>query len=255
MPRFFEETAPKSGDEFYLNPENANHCARALRMSKGERICVCSNGNDYDCEIAEITENSVKCRVLGIHKSDTEPSVFVTLYQCLPKGDKLETVIQKSVELGVCEIQPVLSSRCISRPDDKKSAKKLERLCKIAKSACEQSGRGRIIGVCPTVSFEEAVKRASSADLSILFYEGGGKPLNSIFADFRKSKDGINTANTNARSIAVLIGPEGGFSDSEVQLAMNSGITAATLGKRILRTETAPLAALTAIMLLTGNLE
>ena len=111
MPRFFEDIAPQIGDEFCLNAENANHCAKALRMSIGEHICVCSGGMDYDCEIIQISADTVKCRVDKIQKSQTEPSVFVTLYQCLPKGDKLETVVQKSVELGVCEIQPVLSSR------------------------------------------------------------------------------------------------------------------------------------------------
>ena len=243
MPRFFEDIAPQIGDEFCLNAENANHCAKALRMNVNEQICVCSDGMDYDCEIIQISADTVKCRIINSQKSQTEPSVFVTLYQCLPKGDKLETVVQKSVELGVCEIQPVLSSRCISRPDDKKSAKKTDRLCKIAKSACEQSGRGRIVNVCPTVSFDKAVKEAAQADLAIMFYEGGGEPLGSIFADF------------SGASIAVPIGPEGGFSETEVQLAKSSGIVAATLGKRILRTETAPLAALTAIMLLSGNLE
>lgn len=243
MPRFFEDITPQKGDEICLNSENANHCARALRMTAGEHICVCSGGTDYDCIITQIGGDFVKCRVESAQKSQTEPSVFVTLYQCLPKSDKLETVVQKSVELGVCEIQPVLSSRCISRPDDKKSAKKTERLCKIAKSACEQSGRGRIVDVLPTVSFNESVKRASKADLAIMFYEGGGDSLNNIFKNF------------SGGSIAVLIGPEGGFSDDEVRLAKDNGIITATLGRRILRTETAPLAALTAIMLLSGNLE
>lgn len=249
MPRFFEDIAPQIGDEICLNAENANHCAKALRMNVNEHICVCSDGMDYDCAITEICADTVKCRVIESQKSQTEPSVFVTLYQCLPKGDKLETVVQKSVELGVCGIQPVLSSRCISRPDDKKSLKKTERLCKIAKSACEQSGRGRIVNVCPTVSFEKAVANAANADLAIMFYEGGGEPLKNIFADFSGGTNGTNS------SIAVLIGPEGGFSETEVQLAKSSGIVTATLGRRILRTETAPLAALTAIMLLSGNLE
>lgn len=243
MPRFFEDIVPQVGGEFCLNAENANHCSKALRMNVGEHICVCSGGTDYDCKIVEIAGDAVKCRVIESQKSQTEPSVFVTLYQCLPKGDKLETVVQKSVELGVYEIQPVLSSRCISRPNDKKTAKKTERLCKIAKSACEQSGRGRIVDVLPTVSFNEAINHAEKADLAIMFYEGGGESLKSVF-------DGLNGS-----SIAVLIGPEGGFSDDEVQLAKDKGINTATLGRRILRTETAPLAALTAIMLLTGNLE
>lgn len=244
MPKFFENISLDDNEIFALNEENARHCAKALRSKSGDIITVCNGGIDYECEIENISGESVNCRVLSHARCAAEPSVSLTLYQCHPKGDKLESVIQKSVELGVYEICPVLSSRCVSRPDLKKSDKKCERYRKIAKSACEQSGRGRIVDVTPLTDFENALKRAENADVKIIFYEGGGKALKNIMENA-----GVY------ESVAVLIGPEGGFSEDEVESAMSHGFIAATLGKRILRTETAPLAAISAIMLLSGNLE
>lgn len=246
MPRFFENICKSIDEEFMLNDENSKHCSKVLRMQCGDEITVCNGGNDYECEIVFIDNSGVTCKVKNVCQSASEPDIDVTLFQCLPKSDKLETVIQKSVELGVGHIVPVLSSRCVSRPDDKKRDKKIERYNKIAKSACEQSGRGFIVSVGDIVSFDEMAKSLKNFDLAILFYEGGGMPISEL----------IGSSNlASGSSVAIIIGPEGGFAENEVELAEVNGAQTATLGKRILRTETAPLAALTAIMLLSGNMD
>ena len=237
MPHFFEKV---KGDEVLIKGENDNHIKNALRMKAGEKLTLCDNGLNYECEITEICADGVRAKVLDVLPNISEPDVKVTLYQCLPKGEKFEFVIQKAIELGVSKIVPVLSSRCISRPDDKKAKKKNERYNKIALSACEQSGRGEKIEVLEQIDFKTAVEKAKESDLTILFYEGGGKPLKEI----------VNTQ----KNISIFIGPEGGFSQEEVEMLEKNGAKTATLGKRILRTETAPLAAITAIMLLTDNM-
>lgn len=252
MPRFFENQKLALNADFMLNKENSQHCSKVLRMRENDQIEVCNGGEDYICNIVNISADCVTCKVVEIKDIISEPSVDVALFQCLPKGDKLESVIQKSVELGVKKIVPVLSSRCVSRPDEKKSAKKTERYNKIAKSACEQSGRGHIVTVEPTISFKQALSDVKSADISIMFYEGGGEPIAKIM---EQNADKLQKCGDNRPTVAIMIGPEGGFSDEEVELARNSGIINATLGKRILRTETAPLAAITTIMLLSGNME
>lgn len=240
MPHFFEKV---DGDVITLSTENAKHISGALRMKLGEKITLCDNGKNYECELIEIDKECVKAKVIDCNMNYSEPNVDVTIYQCIPKGDKLELVIQKAVELGASKIVPVLSSRCVSRPDYKKAAKKNERYNKIALSACEQSGRGKIVTVGEQIEFKQAVKETKNYDLSILFYEGGGKPLKEII---EKDKH---------KNICIFIGPEGGFADDEVNLLEQNGAVTATLGKRILRTETAPLAALVSIMLLTDNME
>lgn len=238
MPVFFEKV---TGNEVIITGENANHISNALRMKIGEKITLCDEKINYTCEIKEFSNQSVKVSVLDKKANESEPDVNITLFQCLPKGDKLELVIQKAVELGVGEIVPVLSSRCVSRPDEKKAKKKNERYNKIALSACEQSGRGKVVEVEKQIDFKEAVNKLSEFDLTILFYEGGGESLKKLI--------------TGQKKFAIFIGPEGGFSEKEVDLLQKSGAVTATLGKRILRTETAPLAAIVSIMLLTGNMD
>ncbi|MBQ2676284.1 MAG: 16S rRNA (uracil(1498)-N(3))-methyltransferase [Clostridia bacterium] len=238
MPRFFEKV---TGDDVIISGENAQHIAKSLRMSSGECITLCDDGIDYHCEIQSVNADSVHCRVVKKEQNLTEPDVQVTLYQCVPKSDKLEYVVQKAVELGVSAVVPVLSERCVSRPDEKSAHKKGQRYNKIALEACKQSGRGKVVEVLPMISFAKAVDQIKNFDAAVLFYEGGGAPLKEIIA--------------KQKSVCIFIGPEGGFAPEEVELARQNGAVAATLGKRILRTETAPIAALTAVMLLTGNME
>ncbi|MBR1532684.1 MAG: RNA methyltransferase, partial [Eubacterium sp.] len=173
--------------------------------------------------------------------NDSEPDCKVTIYQGVPKGSKMEDIIQKCTELGVCKIVPTLTKRCVSRPDEKGAKKKNERYSKIALEAAQQSGRGIIPEIAPQVTLKQALADDNS-DLKIVFYEGGGEPLTSLVAP-------------DVKSVSVYIGPEGGFDGDEVELIKAGGASVATLGKRILRTQTAPVAALTAIMLLTNNLE
>lgn len=238
MPHFFEKV---NGDRVEITGENLKHIVGALRMKVGEKLTLCDDGINYNCELISVEKDIAIVKVLSKEKNLSEPDVSVTIYQCMPKGDKLELVIQKAVELGADKIVPVLSSRCVSRPDDKRAKKKNERYNKIALSACEQSGRGKLVEVAEMIDFNTAVKQASNFDLCVLFYEGGGKPIREI----------IKTQ----KNICVFIGPEGGFSDSEVEALKQNGAEIATLGKRILRTETAPLAALVSILLLSGNME
>lgn len=240
MPHFFEKV---TGDTVEITGENANHIVGALRMKIGEKITLCDDGRNYECELVEIGKGFAKAKVIDCNMNFSEPDVNITLYQCVPKGDKLELVIQKAVELGIYEVVPVLSSRCVSRPDSKKAAKKSERYNKIALSACEQSGRGKIVKVREQIEFKDALREIKNYDLAILFYEGGGKPLKAII-DKEQHKN-----------ICIFIGPEGGFSNDEVEVLRQNGAETATLGKRILRTETAPLAAIVSIMLLTDNME
>ncbi len=239
MPRFFLENI--IGDKTVITGPDATHISKSLRMKVGDEITLCDmKGTDYFSVIEKIDEN-VYCRVMSSERSKTEPDIRVTLYQALPKSDKLELIIQKAVELGVSEIVPVLTSRCISRPDEKSMDKKLERFSKISLEAAKQSGRGIIPCVLPTVSFKEAIDRMKSDDLAIICYEGGGKRLSHLKLPERKT-------------ISLIIGAEGGFSEEEIEFSKKSGIEIVGLGPRILRCETAPLAAISIIMNLTENM-
>lgn len=240
MQKLFVDFLPQK--TVILNEEQSRHIARSLRMRVGDMITLSAgNGTDYGCIIEEITAKEVTLSVCYEQANNSEPSVKVHLYQGVPKGDKFEDIIQKCTELGISEITPVLTKRSISRPDEKSARKKQERYQKIALEAAQQSGRG----VVPQINKMTDLKKASEQDesqLKILFYEGGGEPLKEIIS-------------SDFESVSVYIGPEGGFEENEVDIIKAAGGTVATLGKRILRTQTAPVAALTAIMLLTGNLE
>ena len=239
MPRFF---IPELNDQFTtITGESAHHISRSLRMQPGEMITLCdTKGFDYHCKIESVGEEVV-VSIVEKQPSQTEPDIQVTLYQALPKGDKFEQIIQKSVELGVTEIVPVLTSRCISRPDQKSMAKKCIRYNKIALEAAKQSGKGIIPQVKDLMTFQQSIDGFSAKEQGILFYECGGKRLPEIISNSMKK-------------ISVWIGSEGGFEPSEVELAKQKGIQIGSMGKRILRCETAPLCALSIIMYQTENI-
>lgn len=240
MQKLFVENI--NDEKIILDGESARHIAKSLRMKVGDVICVTDGGgDDYGCQIEEITKDEVVLKVCYKQACESEPSCRVTIYQGVPKSSKMEDIIQKCVELGVCEIVPTLTKRCVSRPDDKAAGKKNQRYQKIALEAAQQSGRGIVPKIENMKTLCQAIAEDES-DVKIVFYEGGGEKL----ADIVKP---------DTESVSVFIGPEGGFEQEEVEQIEASGGVRATLGKRILRTQTAPVAALTAIMLLTGNLE
>lgn len=242
MPRFFKEDFKQSP---FLDGADANHVARSLRMRVGEALTVSdSKGTDFDCLITSITPDRVGLEIKEEKPSESEPSVEVTLCTCLLKGDKFETVIRHSVELGVFEIMPVLSTNCVSRPDAKALKSKGERWQKIANEAAGQCGRGVLPTVLKTTDLKDLAKSFAAYDLVLFFYEVGGEPLGETLWE-----------NDSAKKIAVITGPEGGFTAAEAEMLKEAGAKTISLGKRILRAETAPLAALTGVMLLTDNLE
>ncbi len=240
MPRFFTETIDEN--KGIITGDDAKHIAKVLRMHPGEKLVACDcQGKDYDCVIESLTDKEVELSVEKAYPSETEPSVRVTLYQAMPKSDKMELIIQKAVELGVSAIVPVQTKRCVSRPDAKSMAKKLERYNRIALEAAKQCGRGRIPAVLPMLDFGEAIKAMKEDQRAFLFYENST-------SSFRKElEQGVN-------SVSIMVGAEGGFEEEEVQKALELGIASLSLGKRILRCETAPLAALSIIMYETGNM-
>lgn len=238
MPRFFAEPENINGNIITLYSDDAAHISRVLRGKAGDILTVCDGkGNDYTAEITSVSDKSVTLEIKETFVTKSEPSVRITLYQGLPKGDKIETIIQKCVELGVCGIVPVNTERCIVKIDKNKENKKMERWRKIAESAAKQSGRGIIPSVGQVVSFENALKEASSMDGAVIPYELEEKNGLKSFLDGFKGE-----------SLAVFIGPEGGFSIDEIEKAVKSGVVPVTLGKRILRTETAGMAAVANIL-------
>ena len=242
MARFFVETLPEDQKFLVLEGENARH-ARVLRLKNGEAVTVCDgNGIDYSCTVSDVSEGRISLVVQSVDPSLSEPPVLATVYMGYAKSDKLEHVIQKATELGASRIAALPCARCVARPDEKSLQKKLERWQKIAASAAEQSGRGRIPEVSTLPSFHAMLQEASKAELSVLFYE------NERARTFRSAIEAgaFHTA-------ALVTGPEGGFELSEVQKAEEAGLQICTLGTRILRCETAPLCALSALMYAAGE--
>ena len=242
MIRFFVLPEELQPEFIVLTGDNAAH-AKVLRLKNGEKVLVCDGqGNECVCTISDVSPGQISLVVEHRQESATEACVQVSVYMALPKADKLEHVIQKATELGAYEIVTFPSARCVSRPDEKSLKKKLERWQKIAASAAEQSGRGRIPEVIALSSYKDALTRASKSDKAILFYE------NERATTLRMSLE-----SGEFDTISLLTGPEGGLEISEVDQAKNMGFDICTLGSRILRCETAPLCALSAVMYATGE--
>lgn len=237
MPRFFLQASSIADGIVTVSGDDAVHISRSLRMRVGEHITVCDmQKNEYDCELVAFSGDTVSARVLSQKKSDTEPPYTVRLYQALPKSDKLDTIIQKSVETGAHVIIPFESERCVVRADNdgKREEKKLERRRRIALEAAKQCGRGCVPDVALPMRFADMLRDAADSDLKLFFYEGDGTESLRALLD-RKCQGG-----NLPQSISVIIGSEGGFSLSEVEAARRMGFDICGLGKRILRCETAP---------------
>ncbi len=225
-----------------ITGEEAQHISRVLRMKKGDNVTLCDGeGTFYDAVLCDFQEKSVKAEILSSRRAETEPSVQITLYQGVPKNPKLETIVQKATEIGVVRIVPMDTKRAVAKLD--KSAK-VDRLRKIAREAAKQSKRGIVPVVCDAVSFKEAVKEAAKADIAIIPYE-------------EETQTSLKKAlqEKEAQTISIMIGPEGGFEKDEVLFAKENGIVSVTLGKRILRTETAGLAVSAAVLYEKGEME
>ena len=239
MTRFFASQEEMSGERILLTGENAQH-AKVLRLKPGETVLVC-DGEGQECLCQIFSTDPWDLRVTERRASRSEAAVRVSVYMAFSKADKLEHVIQKATELGAYEIVAFPSARCVSRPDEKSLKKKLERWQKIAASAAEQSGRGRIPQVVALKSFSEALSRACQAEKALMFYE-------------HEEALTLKTALTGTyRTVSLLTGPEGGLEEGEVTQARTAGMQVCTLGKRILRCETAPLCALSAVMYDAGE--
>lgn len=243
MPRFFI-SAPPTGDTIPITGEDARHLLRVLRMRVGETLTICDGAaTDYACTLQQIDGDTAICAVQGQSASRGEPSVAVTLYMALPKGDKMDLIVQKAVELGAVRIVPYLSSRCVARPDDKTLQKRIGRWQKIANEAAMQSGRGILPQICDCLPFAQAIAQASTHAAALFLYEN-------------EQTLQLHTALTQnpLSTVAFLVGPEGGFAESEVEQAVAAGMQSVSLGTRILRCETAPLAAISAVMYQSGNM-
>lgn len=243
MPRFFLDPADLTGSSALLTGEAANH-AKVLRLRVGDSVILCDgHGTDYAGEITQAGPGQYLVQLCGSEPSHAEPAVHCTVYMAFAKSDKFEHVIQKATELGAAKIVGFPSARCVSRPDER-IAKKLDRWQKIALSAAEQSGRGRIPQITVAGSYAEAVQAAAEAELSLFFYE------NERTVSMRTALQSRVPA-----AVSLMTGPEGGFEPSEVAQAEAAGMTVCSLGPRILRCETAPLCALSALLYATGQLD
>ena len=238
MPRFFAPSDAFTDGYVAISGEDAFHIARSLRMAVGDEITVCDmKKREHVCRLTKIRDDECLAEILSSQDGKTESPVEISLFMAYPKGDKLETVIQKAVELGASKIIPFESSRCIKRPSPEKAEKQNTRLSRIAEEAAKQCGRAILPKVSLPISYNEALKQAKAADLPIFCYEGDGtKSLKKILTDGKAAK-----------TISLVIGSEGGFSREEAEAAKDAGLISANLGPRILRCETAPSYALSAI--------
>ena len=238
MPRFFVRAEQISDGIVTILGDDAHHISRSLRMAVGENVTVSDmQKKEYLCELTDFLPDRVIAKVLEVHQSDTEPPFCATVFQALPKGDKLDSIIQKTVECGASRLVPFESERCVVRMKDGAEEKKTERRARIAFEAAKQCGRGVIPTVQPTVTFAKAIEEASKADLALFCYEGDQtKPLPSVLREWRSLKSQKGDA---PATVSIMIGSEGGFSLSEKEHAIEKGMIPVGLGKRILRTETA----------------
>ncbi|MCQ2499925.1 MAG: 16S rRNA (uracil(1498)-N(3))-methyltransferase [Lachnospiraceae bacterium] len=242
MYRFFVNADQIQDGTIRIEGEDVNHIRSVLRMRPGEEILISSGDEwEYTCKIASMTTEEVVAEILDAQKPGKELPSRICLFQCLPKGDKMELIIQKAVELGAREIVPVSSKRCVVKLDGKRAVSKVARWNAISESAAKQSKRMLVPEVSEIMTYDQALAYAETMDIRLIPYERAEG-----MAGTRKVLESI----TPGQSIGILIGPEGGFEEKEVQKAMEKGFEPITLGKRILRTETAGLTTLSILMYL-----
>ena len=240
MQWFFVTPDQVGEDKIRIQGSDVNHMKNVLRMRPGEEVMV-SDGNNrqYRCRVEDYPEGEAVLAILEAGLVDTELPSRIYLFQGLPKQEKMELIVQKAVELGVCQVIPVQTRRCVVKLDAKKAAKKVQRWQQIAESAAKQAGRGYIPVVSEVMTFQEALAFSETLDIRLIPYE-----LADGMEGTRKILDGIRPG----QSVGIFIGPEGGFEKEEVSRAVEAGAMPITLGKRILRTETAGIAVLSILM-------
>ncbi|MEF9960406.1 MAG: 16S rRNA (uracil(1498)-N(3))-methyltransferase [Niameybacter sp.] len=247
MPKFFVKASNILENEIIIDDENVNHMKNVLRLQMGDEIIINDRqGHDYKCIINAIESSKIRACISSVADSSSEPSIEVTLFQSLIKGEKMEWVIQKAVEIGVTRIVPLCTSRCVVKIENpKKMASKVERWNKIAESAAKQSGRGMVPEVTSPMDFNEGLEFATEKGLfAVIPYE-------------KEHEQGIRQIlkNTSSHNFGLFIGPEGGFTEEEVQEAIRRKVHSVSLGSRILRSETASLVTLTNIMYEMGEMD
>lgn len=242
MHRFYVNENQINDNIITISGQDVNHIKNVLRMKPGEEIVICNGqGKDYYCIITSVCDNSVTTNINSIQDTSTELPVKISLFQGLPKADKMELIIQKAVELGAYELIPVNMARSVVKYSDaKKEAKKLQRWQAISESAAKQSGRGIIPKILPIMSYKEAISYGKNLDLTVLAYENA--------KGIKETKNYLNLLRS-CNNAGIIIGPEGGFEGFELDLAKENNINPISLGRRILRTETASLAILSMALL------
>lgn len=241
MYQFFVAPEQIEDKKITITGKDVNHIRNVLRMSIGEELSVSNgiDGKDYRCQIEQFTQDAVECTLRFVKEDGLELPSKVYLFQGLPKFDKMEFIVQKAVELGAFEVIPVATKRSIVKLDEKKSRAKVERWQAIAESAAKQSKRRVIPTVKEVMSFKEAIRYAKEMNVKMIPYE--------LAEGMEKTRE-LMTDLQGKESIAIFIGPEGGFEQEEIDLAITEGVIPISLGKRILRTETAGLTTLSLIM-------
>lgn len=242
MQRFFFDDEIITDGSFDVGGQKHNHITKVLRMSIGEHAVFCDKlGTDYECELTYADRDKATFKVIKSYKNATEPNLKITIFQCLPKGEKFDEMVKRCVQFGAYQIVPVLSRRCVSRPDAKTLNKKVERLNKIALSSAMQSMRGIVPKVCDCVDFKTAIKMMCDYDSAFVCYEDEHTNL-------------ITKTDICGNNLAILIGSEGGLDVGEAEFAIQNGIKCLSLGKRILRTEDAAAFAIPIFLSMTDNL-
>lgn len=244
MPKFFVTEQAIQNNEITIIGKDINHIKNVLRKKVGDTINICNDDKmmEYLCEIVKLEENEIICHIIEQLETNSESNIKVSIFQGLPKADKMELVIQKAVELGVYDITPVEMKRCVVRLDDKDKKKKKERWQKIAEVAAKQSGRNKIPVVCEINSLKNICNLFSDYDIVIVAYEK--EKENKLRYELEK----LQIRETKNLKIAILIGPEGGIDESEIEILKQNSAKIVTLGNRILRTETVAMSMLSIIM-------
>ncbi|MGN0108403.1 MAG: 16S rRNA (uracil(1498)-N(3))-methyltransferase [Hominilimicola sp.] len=246
MPKFFVTQDKITENKIIIDTEDVAHISRVLRLGIGDHVTVCdSQGTDYEAEIAEMEQKQIICNITEKHASQSEPNIKVTLFQGLPKASKMEYIIQKTTELGINEIVPIKLSRCVVKIDNTKDEKKkLDRWQKISEAAAKQSGRGIVPQISEIMTLDKVIERSKEFDLFFVPYE----------CEEQKTLKEVLLSKPDIKSVGFIIGPEGGFDPTETEKLHESGIDTVTLGKRILRTETAGEAVLAMTMYEIGDI-